>query len=43
MDYVKQVCGELAEDAMEEIINSKAFRAGVERLLSKYEAIKNEA
>ena len=36
---VFQVCGDIAEVAMQEIINSKAFKAGVEveRLLSKYE------
>ena len=39
---VVQVCGDIAEDAMQEIINSKAFKAGVERLLSKYEAVKKQ-
>lgn len=39
---VFQACGDIAEDAMQEIINSKAFKAGVERLLSKYEAMKKQ-
>ena len=39
-NYIFQVCGELAEDAIEEIANSKAFRAGVDRLISKYKGIK---
>ena len=39
---VFQVCGDIAEDAKQEIINNKAFKAGVERLLSKYEAVKKQ-
>ena len=39
---VFQACGDIAEDAMQEIINNKAFKSGVERLLSKYEATKKQ-
>jgi len=41
LPIIEEVCGDLAEDALEEIANSKAFRDGVDRLISKYKGIKD--
>ena len=42
MYFFLQVCGDLEEDAVEDIIQNKAFRAGIERLSSKYEEVKKQ-
>ena len=42
VNYFFQVCGDLAEDAMEEVINSKAFKTGVKRMAGKYPIMKEQ-